>query len=244
MTETLLLTAGTLVAAVISGASGFGFSLVGTALWSHFLEPQLVAVLAVVFSMVLNVAYLPLFWRDIQLRRLAPFAAGSMVGVPCGVWALHTVRADNLRLGLGTLLAVYGGWMLSRVKLPVLKLSPRAGIAGDVVIGTLGGFFGGLSGLSGFLPALWCVLRGWDKSANRGLVQAYILFTGLLSMAWLGKVVGVDARAGHHLLIGLPFLAVGAFLGLKVFSRFDTAAFNRAVLWLVAVCGVLIVIGR
>lgn len=242
LTETLVLTAGAFAAAVISGATGFGFALAGTALWSLALEPRTVALLAVVFTLVLNIAYLPLFWRDIELRRLAPFALGSVLGVPLGAWTLDTLDAVALRRAVGALLLLYGGYMLSRVRPPELRLSARAGRAGDALVGALGGFFGGLGGLSGFLPALWCALRGWDKAANRGLVQGYILLTNALSLAWIGRLVEIDAGAQSRLLLGLPFVLAGGWLGLRVFSRMDTAAFNRVVLWVLAGCGALLLV--
>ena len=242
MIESLSLTLGGLVAGVISGATGFGFALAGTALWSLTLEPRLVAVLAVVFTTVLNLGYLPVFWRDIDLRRLAPFAAGCFVGVPLGAYALSTLPASTLRLGIGALLLADGSYRLAMRRMPVLALSRGAMRAGDVAVGFLGGFFGGLGGLSGFLPALWSGLRGWDKRAQRALLQSYILFANVLSIAWIGRLVGVDATARGHLLIGLPFVIVGGWLGLRLFARFDTPTFNRVVLGVIAGCGLVLVL--
>jgi uncharacterized membrane protein YfcA len=242
MIESLALTLGGLIAGIISGATGFGFALAGTALWSLTLEPRLVAVLAVVFTTVLNIGYLPVFWRDIDLRRLAPFAAGCFVGVPLGAYALSTLPATTLRLGVGLLLLGYASYRLASRRMPVLALSPGATRAGDVAVGFLGGFFGGLGGLSGFLPALWSGLRGWDKRTQRALLQSYILFANFLSIAWIGTLVGVDATARGHLLIGLPFVIVGGWLGLRLFARFDTPTFNRVVLWVIAGCGLVLVL--
>ena len=104
MIETLSLTLGALLAAIISGATGFGFALAATAMWSFSLEPRLVAVLALVFTTVLNIGYLPVFWRDIDLRRLAPFALGGLCGVPLGAYALATLPASAVRLWVGSLL--------------------------------------------------------------------------------------------------------------------------------------------
>jgi uncharacterized membrane protein YfcA len=242
MIESLSLTIGALLAGIVSGATGFGFALAGTAMWSLTLEPRLVAVLAVVFTTVLNIGYLPIFWRDIDLRRLAPFAAGCFVGVPLGAYALATLPAPAVRLWVGTLLLVYSGYRLASRRAPVLALSPAATRAGDVVVGFLGGVFGGLGGLSGFLPALWAGLRGWDKRTQRALIQSYILFANFLSIAWIGKLVGVDRMARDHLLLGLPFVIVGGWLGLRLFARFDTPTFNRVVLWVIAGCGLVLVL--
>lgn len=242
MIETLLLTLGSLAAAVISGATGFGFALVATALWSLALEPRLVTPLVLVFTTLLNLAYLPIFWRDIDLRRLAPFALGSAFGVPLGAYALSRLPSDTLRTLLGVLLLSYGSFMLLRRPAGVLTLGSRAARLGDGIVGFLGGFFGGLGGLCGFLPALWCALRGWDKSVNRALVQSYILLTNALSLLWVGGLVGVAEGMPRFIVLALPFVALGGWLGLKVFTRLNTAAFNRAVLWVVAGSGAVLLL--
>lgn len=242
MTETLVLTLGSLAAAVISGATGFGFALAATALWSLALEPRLVTVLALVFTTLLNLAYLPLFWRDIDLRRLAPFALGAAAGVPLGALALSRLSSGVLRLAVGGVLLTYGLFMLLRRAPQTLPMTPRVARLSDTAVGFAGGFFGGLGGLSGFLPALWCALRGWDKNTNRALVQAYILVANAFSLLWVNHLVGIDEGAQGLLLLGLPFVAVGGWLGLKVFARLNTADFNRAVLWVIAGSGALLLL--
>ncbi len=244
MLEPALIGASTLLAAVVSGATGFGFALVATALWSHLLNPSTVTVLAISFTLTLNVAYLPLFWRHIPWSRLLPFAAGGVCGVPLGAWALHLLPASMLRPAIGAVLLVYGLTMLRRAQLPVLHFSPRAGWWVDAAAGGLGGFLGGLAGLSGFVPTIWCALRGNDKTGNRALVQAFILLVSLLGLFWVHRFVGIDAQVQQRLWFGLPFVVIGGALGLFVFARIDTARFNRLVLWLLALCGVLLVLRR
>ena len=242
MIETLLLTAGAFGAAMVSGATGFGFALVATALWAQVLPPHDVAVLCIVFTLSLNLVYIPAFWRAIDFRRLAPFAAGSFAGVPLGAVTLASLPSSTVRLGVGWLLLGYGAYLLGRTRTPLVRLGSAAGLAADAAIGFVGGFLGGLGGLSGFLPVLWCALRGWDKRANRALVQGYILVSSLLSLAWVGGIVGVDETLRRQLLLGLPFVLSGGVLGLRLFSRFDTATFNRVVLWVLTVCGGVLVL--
>jgi uncharacterized membrane protein YfcA len=83
-------------------------------------------------------------------------------------------------------------------------------------------------------------LRGGDVRSNRGVVQGFILFTSALSFAWVARKVGVDAGTLTALWWSLPFVCVGGWLGLRVFSRLDTRRFNQVLLWLVGACGVLI----
>jgi uncharacterized membrane protein YfcA len=242
MTETLLLGVGGLLAAMVSGATGFGFSLVATALWSHLLDQRLVTVLAISYMLLLNVGYLPFFWRQIPWRRLAPFAAGGVLGVPIGAWTLNVVPGTQLRPVIGGVLLLYGVVMLRRATPAAITLSPRVGLWSDGAVGLVGGFLGGLAGLSGFIPTIWCALRGADKTSNRALVQAYILLTGVLGLVWIGGISGIDDQTQSRLLFGLPFVVVGGVLGMLVFRRLDTARFNRLVLWLLAVCGAILVV--
>jgi uncharacterized membrane protein YfcA len=240
--ETLLLSVGALVAAAVSGATGFGFALVATALWSQLLEPRVVTVLALVYMLALNIGYLPIFWREIPWRRLAPYAVGGVLGVPLGAWTLGVLPASIFRPTVGALLLVYAAWMLARVQPTTLVLSARTGPWLDAGIGLVGGFLGGMAGLSGFLPSLWCALRGGDKKSNRALVQAYILLTGVMGIAWIGGLVGIDAQIRERLWFGAPFVVVGGALGLYVFSRLDALRFNRLVLWLLGACGAILLL--
>lgn len=242
MTESLLLGAGALLAGLVSGATGFGFALVATALWSHLLDPRLVTVLATCYMLLLNVAYLPLFWRQIPWRRLLPFAAGGVLGVPLGAWTLKVVPAGQLRPAIGAVLALYAVYSLLRRRPPALPFGETAGRWADGGIGLVGGFLGGLAGLSGFVPTIWCALRGGDKIGNRALVQAYILLMGVMGLFWLGGLVGFDAEMRGRLVFGLPFVIVGGVLGLLVFSRLDAQRFNRLMLWLLGGCGLLLML--
>lgn len=237
-----MLLAGALFAAVISGATGFGFALAATAVWMQWLPPQAVAVLCVVFGLLLNIGYLPYFWRDIDLGRLWPFAVGGLAGVPIGVYALRDLAPQTLRLVVGIVLTAYAAYALARGRTARVSMRPGSGQALDGGVGFAGGVFGGVGGLCGFLPALWCGVRGWDKSQQRSTVQAYILAVNVFSLVWMGSVLGFEAATGRQILVALPAVVIGGILGLKLFSRFDTAAFNRAVLCTLLGAGIVMIV--
>jgi uncharacterized membrane protein YfcA len=241
-TWTLLAVVG-LVAGAVSGATGFGFALVATAVWGQYFEPQRVTLFALVYMMGLNVAYLPMFWRQIPWRRLMPFVLGALPGVPLGAWALSVLPVQEARLGIGAVLVVYGAYMLwRRADARLLPWSPRWAWGADVGVGFASGFLGGLASLSGFLPTLWCAWRSQDKLANRGLVQGFILLSGVWALVCVGQVVQPDTATWMEIAWGVPFVAVGGGVGLYLFSRLDHAQFMRLVLGLLVVCGALMVV--
>jgi uncharacterized membrane protein YfcA len=243
MQDAVLIGAGGLIAGIVSGASGFGFALVATALWSHFLEPSRVTTLALVFMLSLNVMYLPVFWRQIPWARLVPLAVGGVIGVPLGAAALGVLPGDVMRRTVGAVLLAYAVHMLWRGPRAPVQLPPSQARWVDGAVGFVGGVLGGLASLAGVLPTLWVALQGGDKTSNRALVQAYILLVGAMGIAWVGRFVGIDEQARSQLWLGMPFVLVGGLIGLRLFARMSTPRFNKCVLILLGVCGALL-LGR
>ncbi len=154
--------------------------------------------------------------------------------MPLGVAVLGSVEVAAFRAGVGVFLVLYAGGMLALRGLPVVVWGGRAA---DGAVGLLGGIMGGIAGLSGPLPTLWCGLRGWSKEAQRGVYQPYNL--GVLGFA-LGiyAVRGVvTAQVLELALICLPLTILGVWLGLKSYGRLDDRQFRALVLWLLLASG-------
>lgn len=228
---------GALLAAVVSGSTGFAFALIGMAIWLHVMPPARVVPLVVLCSILLNLVLVWRLRRDIPFKRLAPFLVGAVFGVPLGVLTLHSLDPLLLRHGVGALLLVYSVYMLMRTHTPIV--SPRPAIAGvlDGGVGMLGGFMGGATGLNGLFPTLWCGLRGWSKEMQRGVFQTYILLVHIYTLAWLGGIVGITHQTMRDLVLCLPALALGGFIGLKLFKRTSEKGFRLVILWLFVLSG-------
>jgi uncharacterized protein len=243
MQTEILLASVSFLAGAISGATGFGFALVATALWSQAFEPQRVTWFALIYMLALNLAYLPVFWRSIPWARLLPFVLGCLPGVPLGAWALAALPAQTTRMMIGATLLTYGLYMLwRRNDITPLKMSPRASWSADCCVGFFAGVLGGLASLSGFLPTLWYAWRSNDKLLTRSLVQGFILISGLWALLWINHITHPDAQSWRQLLWGLPFVAAGGALGLYVFSRLNAAQFMRMVQWVLVLCGALMIV--
>jgi uncharacterized protein len=60
--------------------------------------------------------------------------------------------------------------MLSARRLPPIRCGGRVG---DGVAGLVGGAMGGIGGLTGPAPILWCMLHGWDHDTQRAVFQSF-----------------------------------------------------------------------
>lgn len=228
---------GAFLGAVSSGSAGFAFALIGTAVWMHVLPPREVVSLVVLCSLLLNLALVWRLRRDIEPARLWPFLAGGFAGVPLGVAALSTVDTRWLRATVGALLVLYSLWRLARSVPPVLRLRAGPGRLLDVLIGMVGGFLGGATSLNGLVPTLWSGLRGWSKREQRGVFQPYILIIHVVTLGWLGGAGAVTRTTFVHFALSLPALAIGAFVGLRIYDLVEEPGFQRIVLGLFLLSG-------
>ncbi len=237
----LIIGAGALVAGFVSGLAGFGTGLVALGFWLHAIEPLLAAPLVVICSVVGQAQATATLRRGVRVARLWPFLAGGLLGVPLGVAVLGAVgdsgEVESFRAGVGIFLILYAGVMLAARELPVIDWGGRAA---DGAVGLLGGVMGGVAGLSGPLPTLWCGLRGWSKDAQRGVYQPY-------NLGVLGFTLGVYAVQGvvtaevlELAAICLPMTLLGGWLGLRSYGRLDDRQFRALVLWLLLASGTVL----
>jgi len=219
----------------VQGLSGFGFGLTAMAVWAWALEPRLAAVLAVAGALAGQVLAALTVRRGFDLKRLGPFVAGGLLGLPLGLALLPRLDVPLFRALLGALLVTWCPLMLLAPRLPRLT---RGGRLGDAAAGLAGGVMGGLGGFTGAIPTLWCTLRGFDKDAQRAVIQNFnlaMLSVTFAAYLWQGIVVPAMLPA---LALVLPAMLVPALIGMRIYIGISELAFRRIVLLLLTASGV------
>lgn len=237
--EVAALLAGAFGAAFVSGAVGFGNALVAAAVWLPFLEPRAAVPLIVITGLVMHVWSLRALHSKPEIRRLAPFIAGGVLGAPLGTWLLTLAEPAPFRRAVGVILCAYGVAALL-LRPDRLRLEPPP--AADAAVGAAAGFLGNFAGLAGILPTLWCGLRGWTPDEQRAVYQPIQLALGLIALAGVVASGLVDGRVLTRLAWCLPAIAAGLWCGYAVYARLNRLVFARAVLALVLVSGIALLL--
>jgi uncharacterized protein len=229
----------TFAGALVAGLSGFAFGLVAASIWLYILTPLQTATLIIAFGLIVQGYSVWKLRRALDWKKLWPFVAGAVLGVPLGVGILTWANPAHVRAGVGAFLVLYSLYALLR---PTIAPVKAAGAALDAFIGFLNGVLGGITGLAGILVTIWCGLRGWPKDMQRAVFQPVAVATFLMSALWIGAKGAITVDTIKLFVIGLPALFAGTWLGLKLYGHLNEAAFRKVVLVLLLVSGVVLIV--
>ena len=234
-----LILSGALAGGFVSGLTGFGTGIVALGIWLHAVEPLPAASLVVACSVTAQLQSLPAIWHAIDRRRLVPMLIAGFVGVPIGVALLARVDPGVFRVGIGLLLVVFCGVMVTgRIR----WMAGRGGRAADAVIGLGGGLMGGLTGLSGPLPTMWATLQGWSKDYRRGIFQGYNFAILTLTLATHAVEGLLTPEVGWLFLLALPGTLIGVQIGLRAYRRMSDASFDRLIVLVLGLSGLTLLL--
>ena len=233
-----LFLATTFFGGVVAGLAGFAMGLVVSGIWLHILTPAQTAMLIVTYGLITQSYNIWRLRHVLRWRTVAPFILGGLVGVPIGAVLLSIIDPRYVRLGVGLLLIAYSSYFLLR---PHFK-PVHAGLAADVGVGVANGVLGGMTGLSGPFITIWCQLRGWSKDHQRAVFQPVIISNFVLTAISLGFAGTITAELTKIYFYGLPFMAAGLWLGLKLYGHLNENGFRKVILVLLLLSGLALLL--
>jgi uncharacterized protein len=228
----------TFIGGMTTGIAGFAMGLVVSGIWLHILTPIQTAALIVGYALLAQTYSIWQLRQAMSWRKVAPFIIGGAVGVPIGTILLAYINPAYLRIGVGVLLVLYSIYGLTK---PSLK-PVQGGVPTDLGIGFFNGLLGGLTGLGGIIVTVWVQLRGWPKDVQRIVFQPVILAAQGMTAVSLAFAGAYTAETIKLYLYGLPALAAGIWIGLKLYGKLDEAGFRKVILWLLLISGVSLVV--
>jgi len=233
-TETVLVLLGAAAGGFVQGLSGFAFGLVSLAFWAWFVSPQLAGPMVVFGSLIGQILSFHTVRRGFDLSLMLPFLIGGAIGVPLGILVLRYLDPLLFTAAVGTLLSLYCPAMLFSRELPRIT---AGGKVADGAIGFLGGVMGGIGGLTGPIPTLWCALRGWDNDTQRAVFQSFNLAMQALTLVVYAVSGLLSFEAWHMFVLIVPAMLIPTLIGARLYRRFSELAFRRLVLVLLSLSG-------
>jgi len=201
-----------LLAYFLRGITGFGSGLIAIPLLAHFLPLTFVVPLLLVLDFVASIVlsrhmHLQVRWDEI--RFLLP---SSIVGILMGTFLLVNLPREPLLVALGLFVIFFGLRYLFNVhgENPISRWW-------SLPTGLSGGLIGALFGTGGPPYVVYLSHRLHDKTQLRGTLSGLFMLDGALRVVtflFFGLLLQDEMLSS--LLLALPLMALGLYLGNKV----------------------------
>ena len=227
---TLLLAAAAVACgALAQSVSGIGFALVGGPLLFALFGAREGVRVAVVLSMLVNIAVLSREHRAVMWRRVAPVLITALAVTPLLVWLLDGVHPRLLRAAAGAVV-VLGAVLVA------LGRTRDSGTAGGVVAGLASATMNVLASAGGPAVAVYAAGARWDPARLRATLQAYFLSLNVVTLLTLGT----PSWSLHEAVVLVVALVIGAVAGAWLSGRVPVEVARRVTLALAAAGGLAV----
>jgi hypothetical protein len=219
---------------VLHSVVGFAFGLLSTPAFLLLFPPKQVVVLTVLLMLVLNVLIIRRSPHAVVLGELKELAGPALLGLPVGILILVITSPPVLRLIVGIAVFGFASTMLFGGG---RKLAQWAGT--PAVAGFAGGVLTTSINFNGPPIALYLVGRRLGTEAFRATTAAWLLFAHTLAVIVFAatRFLTMDLLATAALLS--PACLAGSWVGLRLAGRIRADVFQRFVLGLLVVMGII-----
>jgi len=214
-----------LLAAIVRGFSGFGFSLLSVTAISLVLPVAEIVPSIFLLEIAASINLIPGIWREIHWRSLIWLMAGYVIGLPFGVYALVNAPAAPAQIALGIFVIGTATLMLRG-----FHLAKTPGAAASTATGVASGVLNGAFGTGGPPVILFYFSTPGAAAIGRASIIFFFLFTDFLGVSYLAHQGLVTVQSVVQFTLWVPALLVGVWIGAHGFKRMDQAAFRRWVL--------------
>ncbi len=203
------------------------------ALLPLFMDLRQAVAISSVVGILLTVGFTVRLWRHVDRGEVLPMALAALVGVPMGLWFLHSVDADLVTATLGVVLVVHAIWSLWRGSAVGRQLHRGWAMLAGLIGGTLSGAFN----TAGPPMLVYATIRSWPPVKFRANLQAFFSVTSVLTITGFATTGLITRHTLWIDLLAVPAVSLGAWLGHRLSARVNPVAFRRGVLVALLVMG-------
>jgi uncharacterized protein len=185
-------------------------------------------------------AAVALYWRLANWSELKKMLLPVVLGIALGGWALTKLNNQTLGLTIGIMVLVLVAMEPLRPRISRWALAhPHVARSGS---GSLAGVATTISNSSGPILSIYFLVLNLDKRSFIGTATIFFAFANVAKLPiFIGQGV-FQPQYGLSLLVVAPLVYLGAFGGKLFLEWISQLWFNRVVLVLTAVAGVMLVV--
>ena len=222
--------------AFVRSTFGFGDALIEMPLLALVISVKFSTPIVAAYGIVLAIAILFREWKHINIQSTWRLILSSAIGIPFGVYYLHTVPESITKLILGIILILIALFNLFSPK--QMSSIPQSSAYG---FGFLAGILGSAYNTNGPPIVLYSLTQKWNPSTFRATMQSYFLPVNLLIIISHMSTGLWQKETLNTFIIGLPVVLAAYFLGTLLAKRIETEKFDKAIYFVVLLMGGILI---
>ena len=226
-----------LIAAVIRGYSGFGFSALTVTSLSLILPPAEVVPTAFFLEIAASMFMLPMVWRSIDWQKLNWLVLGILAGTPAGLLFLAEVPQDPVRFAISGLVLVACFLLWKNV-----RIRSEGGRIRLLVVGCISGLVNGAAGIGG-LPIVLFLLSGSIRAeVLRATLVAFLFCSDIYATLLSGSQNLLSNELLARSVLFLFPLVVGVAIGHRGFIKSSPESFRKFAIGLLILLSLAVIV--
>jgi len=215
-----------LIASVIRGFNGFGFSATCISLISFILPAIEIVPIILILEISVSIFMFPYIWRYIDWKFVFQILVGISIGSPIGLYLLKFLSPNIVHLlicGIVIFFVILQLQGYSNKKINIIPIKILAGVSSGIIngLGTLGGMPISLFLLITRVPPI--IIRG-SLAAIFFIADAYVL-----NLSFFSDIV--DSKVFYRALPLILILPIGVFIGDKLFVKSREETYRKFVFY-------------
>ena len=226
-----------LVASIIRGFNGFGFSATCISGFSFILPAIEIIPIILALEVIISIFMVPYVWNKIDWNFVFKLLIGIAIGSPIGLYLLKYLSSDVTHLSVCGLVIFFSFSLMKGYENKKIDNSYAKMFTG-IISGTLNG----LTTLGGMPVALFLLVTSTQPAVIRGSLAALFFLTDIYAFV-LSSVAGiVDITTIYRTLPLIIVLPIGVYIGDKFFVKSKEETYRKVVFYFlifISIFGVL-----
>ena len=215
-----------LIASIIRGFNGFGFSAICISGFSFILPAIEIVPIILILEVIISIFMVPYIWNKIDWKFVFQILAGIIVGSPIGLYLLRYLSAEITHLSICLIIIFFSillmkGYTNQKINNTYVK----------TFTGIISGTLNGLTTLGGMPVALFLLITSIQPAVIRGSLAALFFLTDIYAFILSFFAGIVDMTTIYRTLPLIIILPIGVYIGDKFFVKSKEETYKKVVFY-------------
>ena len=215
-----------LVASIIRGFNGFGFSATCISGFSFLLPAVEIVPIILILEVMISIFMIPYIWSKIDWKFVIKILIGITIGSPIGLYLLKYLPAQITHLSVCFIIIFFSlllmrGYSNQRLNNNYAK----------IFTGLVSGALNGLTTLGGMPVALFLLVTSIHPAVIRGSLAALFFLTDIYAFVLSFFVGIVDITTIYRAVPLILVLPIGVYIGNNFFVKSKETTYRKVVFY-------------